>query len=90
MLGAVAEFERSMIRERQREGIELAKKRVVYKRRKPTDAVSIERAREQINPGILLAKVAKEAGIARSTLYRHLQQMEQQTNFRDSPRGRYV
>lgn len=28
MLGAVAEFERSMIRERQREGIELAKKKV--------------------------------------------------------------
>ena len=30
MLGAVAEFERSLIRERQREGIELAKKRGAY------------------------------------------------------------
>lgn len=44
MLGAVAEFERSMIRERQSEGIELAKKRVDYKRRKPTNAVIIEKA----------------------------------------------
>lgn len=78
MLGAVAEFERSMIRERQREGIELAKKRGVYKGRKPTDVAIIEKAREQINLGIPLAKVAREKGIARSTLYRRLQQMEQQ------------
>lgn len=78
MLGAVAEFERSMIRERQREGIELAKKRGVYKGRKPTDVAIIEKAREQINLGIPLAKVAREIGIARSTLYRRLQQMEQQ------------
>ena len=77
MLGAVAEFERSMIRERQREGIELAKKRGVYKGRKPTDVAIIEKAREQINLGIPLAKVAREIGIARSTLYRRLQQMEQ-------------
>lgn len=33
LLGAVAEFERSMIRERQREGIALAKKAGVYKGR---------------------------------------------------------
>lgn len=78
MLGAVAEFERSMIRERQREGIELAKKRGVYKGRKPTDVAIIEKALEQINLGIPLAKVAREIGIARSTLYRRLQQMEQQ------------
>ena len=78
MLGAVAEFERSMIRERQREGIELAKKRGVYKGRKPTDAAIIEKAREKINLGIPLAKVARDAGLARSTLYRRLQQMEQQ------------
>jgi DNA invertase Pin-like site-specific DNA recombinase len=31
MLGAVAEFERSMIRERQREGIAIAKARGVYR-----------------------------------------------------------
>lgn len=81
MLGAVAEFERSMIRERQREGIELAKKRGVYKGRKPTAASIIEKAREQIDLGVPLAKVAREAGIARSTLYRRLQQMEQQNQF---------
>ena len=36
LLGAVAEFERSMIRERQREGIALAKKAGVYKGQKPS------------------------------------------------------
>ena len=35
MLGAIYEFERAMILERQREGIALAKKRGVYKGRKP-------------------------------------------------------
>lgn len=70
MLGAVAEFERSMIRERQREGIELAKKRGVYKGRKPTDAAIIEKARKKIEFGVPLAKAAREAGIARSTLYK--------------------
>jgi DNA invertase Pin-like site-specific DNA recombinase len=76
MLGAVAEFERSMIRERQQEGIELAKKRGVYKDRKPTDAATIEKAREKIALGVPIAKAAREIGVARSTLYRHLARTE--------------
>lgn len=76
MLGAVAEFERSMIRERQREGIELAKKRGIYKGRKPTERSVIEKAREKIDLGVPLAKAAREAGIARSTLYRRLKQLD--------------
>jgi DNA invertase Pin-like site-specific DNA recombinase len=36
MLGAFAEFERSLIRERQREGIALAKKKGLYRGRKPS------------------------------------------------------
>lgn len=77
MLGAVAEFERSMIRERQREGIELAKKRGVYKGRKPTEDSVIEKARERIDLGVPLAKAAREAGIARSTLYRRLKKLDE-------------
>lgn len=71
MLGAVAEFERSLIRERQREGIELAKKRGAYKGRKPTDSSIIEKARSKIQQGIPLSKVAREFEISHSTLYRH-------------------
>ena len=36
VMGAFAEFERSLIRERQREGIALAKKKGLYKGRKPS------------------------------------------------------
>ena len=35
VMGAVAQFERALIRERQRKGIESAKKRGVYKGRQP-------------------------------------------------------
>jgi DNA invertase Pin-like site-specific DNA recombinase len=43
VMGAFAEFERSLIRERQREGIELAKKKGIYKgRRKSLDPGQIK------------------------------------------------
>ena len=79
MLGAVAEFERSLIRERQREGIELAKKRGAYKGRKPTDPLILEKARAKIEQGIPLTKVAREFDLSRSTLYRHLK-IDQHSN----------
>jgi len=44
VMGAFAEFERSLIRERQREGIALAKKAGVYKGRKPS--LTDERAQQ--------------------------------------------
>lgn len=70
MLGAVAEFERSMIRECQREGIELAKKKNVYKGRKSTDLKIIEKAYEKIKLGVPISKATREIGVAHSTLYR--------------------
>lgn len=70
MLGAVAEFERSMIRERQREGIEIAKSKGVYKGRKPalTDeqtAVVLERLASGESP----VDLAREFGVSRATVY---------------------
>ncbi|WP_078314735.1 recombinase family protein [Mycobacterium sp. D16Q16] len=70
MLGAVAEFERSMIRERQREGIEIAKAKGVYKGRKPalTDvqtAVVLERLAAGESP----VDLASEFGVSRATVY---------------------
>src|SRR6201998_3728325 len=44
VMGAFAEFERALLKERQREGIALAKRKGVYKGRKP--ALSPERAEE--------------------------------------------
>jgi len=70
ILGAVAEFERSIIRSRQREGIEAAKKRGVYKGRKPklTDEQAQE-ARARAASGEAKAAIAKALGISRQTLY---------------------
>lgn len=72
MLGAVAQFERSLIRERQAQGIALAKKRGAYKGRKPISDDVIEKAREMINAGIPRARIAKKLGISRNTLYNRL------------------
>ena len=70
LLGAVAEFERSMIRERQREGIELAKKKGVYKGRKPSLAsVQVAEIRKRVKAGEKKAALAAEYRISRQTLY---------------------
>lgn len=72
MLGAVAEFERAIIRERQAEGIARAKARGVYKGRAPVPAEKIDRARQLIAQGVPKARVARELGVSRSTIYKHL------------------
>ena len=73
IMGAVAEFERTMIRERQAEGIKIAKQKGVYKGRlyalKPDQ---IESLRAKVACGIPKSKVAREFGICRETLYRYL------------------
>ena len=74
MLSAFAQFERSLIRERQREGIALAKaKGTVYKGRKPSlNAERIAQLREQAAAGANRTKLAKEFGISRETLYQYI------------------
>lgn len=70
VMGAVAEFERSLIRERQREGIELAKKRGVYRGRKRSlSPVQEKELRERAQRGEQKAKLAREYGISRQTVY---------------------
>ncbi len=73
VMGAFAEFERALIRERQLEGITLAKKRGVYKgRKKSLSEVEITKLQERLSTGISKAKVARELGISRETLYQYL------------------
>ena len=72
VMGAFEEFERSLIKERQREGIALAKKAGVYKGRKPS--LSTERAaelRKRVQAGEKKAALAREFGISRETLYQY-------------------
>lgn len=73
VMGAFAEFERSLIRERQREGITLAKKAGVYKGRKPSlTPERIEILRQRAVAGEKKAALAREFGISRETLYSYL------------------
>jgi DNA invertase Pin-like site-specific DNA recombinase len=77
VMGAFAEFERALIRERQREGIELAKKRGAYRGRKK--ALSLDKAielRKRVEGGENKSKVALELGISRGTLYKYLKSEE--------------
>lgn len=75
MLGAVAQFERDLIRERQREGIEAAKRRGVYRGRRK--ALTLDQATDIVQraaAGESKAGLAREAGISRETLYQYLRQ----------------
>jgi DNA invertase Pin-like site-specific DNA recombinase len=73
MLAGFAQFERAMIRERQREGIAIAKQKGVYKGRKPslTDE-QVKVIRERIAAGEKKAPLAREFGVTRQTLYGYL------------------
>lgn len=73
VMGAFAEFERSLIRERQREGIELAKKRGAYRGRKKalTPARAAE-LRERAGRGERKSDLAREFGLSRETVYQYL------------------
>ena len=73
VLGAVAQFERDLIKERQREGIALAKQRGAYRGRRK--ALSDERVTElcrRVDAGERKAPLAREFGISRETLYQYL------------------
>lgn len=75
VMGAVAEFERAIIKERQREGIAQAKKvREKYRGGKPM--LSFAEAwlmRQQcMEPGANKAAIAREHGISRACLYQYL------------------
>lgn len=77
VMGAFAEFERALIRERQREGIALAKQRGAYRGRKK--ALSPERIAELRGlaaSGEQKAKLAREFGVSRETVYQYLRRVE--------------
>ena len=76
MLGAVGEFERALIRERQREGIAIAKTKGVYKGRKPgLNAEMKLKLREMIASGISKTEIAKNLAISRASVYQYIKAM---------------
>ena len=78
MMAAIAEFERAMILERQREGIAIAKREGKYKGRKAVSVPNIGEyyQRYMMRQGTKMS-IAKEIGISRTTLDKLFKQFEQ-------------
>ncbi|MCA9508582.1 MAG: recombinase family protein [Myxococcales bacterium] len=74
VMGAFAEFERSLSKERQREGVALAKARGAYKgRKKVLSEDKVEALKRRVNDALeTKAKIARDFGISRETLYQYL------------------
>lgn len=73
VMGAFAEFERALIRERQLEGIALAKQRGAYRgRKKLLSADQVATLRQRVAAGEQKAQIARDIGISRETLYQYL------------------
>ena len=73
MLAAFAEFERALIRERQREGIAIARRAGKYKgRRKALDAEQAKELVELAQSGIPKSDLARTYGVTRQTVYQYV------------------
>jgi DNA invertase Pin-like site-specific DNA recombinase len=70
--GAIGEFERSMMLERQREGIAKAKSEGKYKGRAPTARAKADQIRELAAQGLTRKAIAEQAGVGIASVYRVL------------------
>ena len=68
--GSVAQFEREMMLERQREGIAKAKAEGRYKGRKPTARAKAAEVRQLLSEGLTKREVADRLGISERSVYR--------------------
>src|SRR3546814_746924 len=71
ILGAVAEFETDIRKERQKDGIEKAKAAGVYRGRKAS--VPVEEVRRLHQDGVSPTEIGKRLGIGRASVYRALE-----------------
>ncbi|MCE4224918.1 recombinase family protein [Methylobacterium sp. C25] len=72
VLGGVAQFEREMMLERQREGIAKAKAEGAYKGRKPTARAKAEEVKALAAEGLSMAAIATKLGIGKGSVHRAL------------------
>ena len=73
LLGAVGQFERALIKERQREGIAIAKAKKLYKGRKPAlDDADVAKLKQMAADGLAKVEIAKTFDISRASVYVYL------------------
>jgi len=87
IFGAFAEFEREIIRERQREGIEIAKRKGKFKggKGKKLSAQKIEELKKMVANGHTKMSIAKNFNISLSSVYNYWNDTHQHFR-RNSPR----
>jgi DNA invertase Pin-like site-specific DNA recombinase len=72
MLGAIAQFERELMLERQREGVAKAKLEGKYRGRAPTARAKAAEVRRLCGEGVGATEIARRLGIGRASVYRVL------------------
>ena len=70
VLGAVAQFEREMMLERQREGIAKAKSEGKYKGRKPTARAKADEVLALHSSGLSMGEIARRLSIGKGSVHR--------------------
>ncbi len=70
MLGAIGEFERNLLKERQKDGIRRAKEKGVYTGRKPTAMAKSVEVMAMVSDGISKAEIARRLNIGQASVYR--------------------
>jgi DNA invertase Pin-like site-specific DNA recombinase len=78
LLSGIAQFEREIMLERQREGIAKAKREGKYKGRKPLAEVTVENVLKLDRAGINRASIAKQLGIGIASVYRIVAKQQQE------------
>mgnify|MGYP006284679943 CR=1 FL=1 len=76
LLGSIAQFEREIMLERQREGIERARREGKYRGRKPTARQKADDVLDLWNKGVGATEIARKLGIGRASVYRILKDNE--------------
>src|SRR5699024_12836290 len=81
ILGSIAQFERTLIRERQAQGIAKAKERGVYKgRSKSLGDEEVETPTKLASIGVSKSEIGRRLGISRATVYGYMQAIHQDPN----------
>lgn len=75
IMGAFAEFERALIRERQLEGIRIAREKGKYAGRKPSlTPENIIKVQEMLKLGLSITKISEKFMVSRHTIYKYLRE----------------
>jgi len=75
LLGSIAEFERELMLERQREGITSAKSQGKYKGRTPTAQRQAEKIIALKAQGYTVPQIVRETGVGRSSVFNILKEI---------------